>query len=136
MRLQVSYRPFNSGGKGGQHSNKTLNAIEASVVLPDGRKIKAQSTVYKCQHRNKKEAQKELVRRVRQALAVPRVRPDTSERVRTYHACRNEVLDHASGVKRRYDDVLSGDAFADLVDARREALEAERLLGESGNVPQ
>jgi len=126
VRLPISYRPFNSGGKGGQHSNKTLNAIEATVTLPDGRVLRASSTRHKDQHRNKKAATEALVERVRAALKPQRDRPDLSERVRTYHQGRNEVVDHASGARRRYDDVLEGDGFAALVDARREALELRK----------
>lgn len=125
-QLKINYRPYNSGGKGGQHSNKTLNAIEATVILPDGRLIKANSSTSKSQHINKKLAQKVLVSRVRAAVVPPRVRPDLSERVRTYNACRDDVVDHASGEHRSYKSVMDGNAFEELVNARREAKELKQ----------
>jgi len=128
MNLKINYRPYNSGGKGGQHSNKTLNAIEATVKLPDGRLIKANSLCFKSQYQNKKAAEKVLLSRVREALKPIHERPDTSEQVRTYNKCRNEVIDHASGERRRYKDVMEGkDAFGDLVNARVEAKNMEKL---------
>lgn len=131
MRLPIKYRPFNSGGKGGQHSNKTLNAMECSVVLPDGRTIKATSTCFRSQHQNRKAAQKVLLSRIREALKPERERPDISERVRTYHAVDNRVVDHASGERRSYREVLEGDAFGDLIDARN----AAKLMGEACSGP-
>lgn len=130
MPLKVNYRPYNSGGKGGQHANKTLNAIEATVRLPDGRTIKANASTSKCQHTNKRKALGVLVARVREALQPERTRPDLSERVRTYHKCDDRVTDHASGEKRSYRDVTAvhgrGVAFDELVDARRKALEMRK----------
>jgi len=128
--LKVDYRPYNSGGKGGQHSNRTLNAIEASVTLPDGRSIRATSSTFKCQHRNKKMAQKILAARIVDAMKPERVRPDTTERIRTYNACRNDVVDHASGEHRSYKDVMDGDAFAELVEARRKVIELKKTMEE------
>jgi len=43
-------------------------------------------------------------------------------RVRTYHEPRDTVTDHASGERRSYRAVIDGDAFAELVEARRRAL--------------
>ena len=121
--LKINYRPFNSGGKGGQHGNRSLNAMECTVKLPDGRIIKAVSTTSKCQHTNRKRAQKVLAARVISALQRVRERGFAAiERVRTYHAVDNRVTDHASGLKRSYRDVMDGDGFGELVKARREAL--------------
>lgn len=127
LRLPITYRPFNSGGHGGQHSNKTLNAMECKVTLPDGRVIKASSTIHKCQHRNRKLAEKILLSRVRSAMKPARVRPDLSERVRTYHAVDNRVVDHASGERRSYVEVMEGRGFDELVDARRRAMEMKKF---------
>jgi len=126
VKFPITFRPFNSGGKGGQHGNRSMNAIEASVTLHDGRVIKGTSKTHKSQHRNKEAAKKILLAKVKEALQPERIRPDLARRVRSYHAVRNEVIDHASGMKRRYDRVLEGgQAFEDLVNARREACEAQ-----------
>ena len=122
--VRLDFRPFNSGGKGGQHSNKTLNAIEVTATLPDGRVVQATSQTSKSQHRNKRLALQVLVGRIREAVARPKTRGrDDVGRIRTYHAVRNDVVDHASGVHRSYRDVVEGDALGDLIDARRRALE-------------
>ena len=126
MNLKISYRTFNSGGKGGQHSNRSENAVECSVTLPDGREIKAASTPHKSQWRNRKAAERALLSKVREALKPERERPDLSETVRTYHAVDNRVVDHASGERASYKRVVDKDKveeFARLVDARRRALE-------------
>ena len=120
--LKIRYRPFNSGGKGGQHANKTLNAIEATTSLPDGRIVKATSQTSKSQHVNKRLAQQCLASRVLEAMKPARERRRQGDRVRTYHAVRNDVVDHASGEHRSYKDVIDGDAFGELVEARREAM--------------
>ncbi len=127
QQLKIHYRPFNSGGKGGQHGNKTLNAIEATVRLPDGRLIKATSQTSKSQHVNKKLAQNTLACRVIEAMKPARERPFLTERVRTYHAVRNDVIDHASGEHRSYRDVVDGKAFGELVAARREAMLLKKM---------
>lgn len=124
MRLPITFRPFNSGGKGGQHSNKTLNAMEVSVALPDGRVIKASSTRFKSQHDNRREALRDLKDKVKKALTPERERPDLSEVVRTYHEPRNIVTDHASGMTASYREVVEKEKveqFEKLVEARRRA---------------
>jgi protein subunit release factor A len=128
--LRITYRPFNSGGKGGQHANKTMNAVECTVTLPDGRIIRATSQTSKSQHMNKKLAEKVLASRVRVAYAPIKTRGIGGlERTRTYNAMDDRVIDHASGLRRSYREVLKGgDAFADLVDARREAMELKKAL--------
>ena len=128
MRLPISYRPFNSGGKGGQHSTRTLNAMEVSVTLPDGRRIVAASSSHKSQWRNKARAEKVLACRVRLALEPATERRTAGEVVRTYSMADDRVTDHASGEKRRYRDVVAArraTAFGELVEARRRAKTVE-----------
>lgn len=122
ISLKIHRRAFNSGGKGGQHSNKTLNAMEVSVTLPDGRRIVATSSSHKSQWRNKAVAEATLVGRVREALTPKHQDTRSAEQVRTYHAVRNQVTDHASGERRSYTSVMDGDGFGELVDARRREL--------------
>ena len=100
MRLRITYRAFNSGGKGGQHGNRTMNAITASVALDDGRTIQATSQSLKSQHANKRAATAILKQRVREALeGPPKERIRNAETVRTYHEADNRVTDHRSQLK-------------------------------------
>jgi protein subunit release factor A len=130
MRLPITYRAFNSGGKGGQHGNRSLNAMELSVTLPDGRVIKAASTHHKSQWDNKRQAEKALKVRVKEALTPERERPDLTAVVRTYHQPTNMVRDHASGSVGSYKRIIDKDKvddFTDLVDARRKTLSEDLL---------
>lgn len=125
MRLKITHRPYNAGGPGGQHQNKTLSAMEVSVTLPDGRVIRAKSSTLRSQYANKRRAEKVLMARVRVALEPVHEDRRSAERVRTYHAVDNRVVDHASGERRSYTSVMDGDGFEQLVDARRAAKAAE-----------
>ena len=129
IKLPIKYRPYNSGGKGGQHSNRSLNAVEVSVTLPDGRRIVASSGSHKSQFRNKAVAEKALLKKIHIALMPKVERRTTMERVRTYHEPRNEVVDHASGERRAYVEVMDDDAFGELVDARRKAIIVKKQSG-------
>lgn len=125
LRLPIFYRPFNSGGKGGQHSNKTLNAMECSVRMPCGTLIKASATRSKHQHMNKKAAEQDLAKKVREFLKKDKVRGTNNEVIRTYHKVRNEVIDHKSRHRISYEQAVKKDGFASLVDARRKVMEIE-----------
>lgn len=123
MKLKIRYRAYNSGGKGGQHNNKTMNAIEASVVLPDGRKISARSEM-KSQHQSKKYARAVLVGRVRQALEPEAERGQTAgwgnadQRVRTYHEPDDRVVD-TSGFQRSFKQTVGKGEIGELLEERR-----------------
>jgi len=130
MKPKIQYRAFNSGGKGGQHGNRSMNAIEAWVILPDGRKISATST-YKSQQTSKKMARARLLSRVQAELEPRRERGKDGERVRTYHEVDNRVTDHASGVTIPYG--LLGKMFDELIEARRRALHEKVFLDNIGD---
>jgi protein subunit release factor A len=51
--------------------------------------------------------------------------------VRKYHAERNEVLDHASGLRRLYTDVVDDGNLGEMIEARKSAME-QRLANQEG----
>jgi protein subunit release factor A len=117
MKLKIQYRAFNSGGKGGQHGNRSMNAIQAWVDLPDGRRISATSTM-KSQHTSRKMARALLLTRVKAAFDKQKPRVVGGERVRTYHEADNRVTDHASGLVVPFRSLDK--RFGDLIRARHE----------------
>lgn len=128
MKLKIDYRAFNSGGKGGQHSNRTFNAIEASVQLPDGALIKTTAQTSKSQKTNRKLARLQLLSLVRKRYKSDKERGEHGERIRNYHAVDNRVKCEASGLVRPYKSVLSdSDAFGEMIAARKDALIREQL---------
>lgn len=118
--MKINYRRYNSGGKGGQHQNRSENAVEAWVEI-DGVRISARSEL-KSQHRNKKLASALLLCRVRDHLSLGNRERFSApqERVRTYHEPDNRVIDHASGLTVPYKSLAK--EFPALIDARLNAL--------------
>jgi protein subunit release factor A len=123
MRLPIHFRFFKSSGPGGQHRNKTMSAVEASVTLPDGRVIRATAQTDKSQHRNKRAARAILLGRVRVALQPETERRRTAGwgeagRVRTYHEPDNRVTDHASGLTMSYRETVGRGDLAPMIESR------------------
>ena len=50
------------------------------------------------------------------------------ERVRNYHAVRNEVLDEASRLRMPYSEVVDGCNIGPMIDARRMAISTDEDL--------
>jgi peptide chain release factor 1 len=109
---------FSGTGKGGQHRNKHQNCCRV-IHIETG--ITANGTNGRSREQN-----------LRAALGVCRARVAarfhreteryraSDERVRTYHAERNEVIDHASGRRVKFSDDWGG-----LIDARRMAVSGD-----------
>ena len=112
---------YSGSGAGGQHRNKHQNCCRITH-LETG--LRAQATESRERPRNQDRAFRRLVALLLAHYAAEEVggRRDTSEVIRNYHGVRNDVHDKASGEHRLYRDVLNGDAFGDLVDARRKAM--------------
>lgn len=109
---------FSGKGGGGQHRNKHRNCCRITHI-DSGKVTTGQS--HKSRVANQKEAFDKLAR-----LLIAYYCHDESdsrrcdgERIRTYHAERNQVIDHASGIKQTYQRVVLGEDIADLVEARR-----------------
>lgn len=109
---------FSGTGKGGQHRNKHQNCCRCTHV-PTG--ITANGTGSRSREANKKAALAVCAARVKRHFAsdTPRYRA-SSERIRTYHAERNEVLDHASGERVPF----NGGDWGSLIEARKLAVGA------------
>lgn len=112
---------FRSGGKGGQHQNKTDSGVRI-VHLPTGLTAECRET--RSQPQNKKIAFHRLAKlllewhKAEDKKLNVRVRNDAI--IRTYHAVENRVKDHESGFVQSWDEVL--DDISDMIDARHRFL--------------
>ena len=108
--LRIDY--YRGSGPGGQHRNKTDSACRITH-LPTG--TVAQSEEHKKQGQNKKAAFERLCKILvpkMVAAARTKVMEKEYERIRTYNAVRQEVVDHRTGKKAPYKKVLDGDLDA------------------------
>ena len=115
---------FNNGSKGGQHANKHANCCR---ITHKESGLRCQSTKHKERPPNQKGAFTNLARLlIAYYNAAPEVRRRFDEaRVRTYHEPRNEVLDHASGLKMRYTEVVGKPNIGPMIEARKQEQENE-----------
>jgi peptide chain release factor 1 len=133
LRIDV----FRASGAGGQHVNKTESAVRITHI-PTGIAVAQQTE--KSQHKNKAQALKllkaklfELEReRTEKARAAERKgligSGDRSERIRTYNFPQGRVTDHRINLTLyKLDEVLSGDALHEIVDALVTEDQASRL---------
>ena len=133
LRIDV----FRASGAGGQHVNKTESAVRITHI-PTGIAVAQQTE--KSQHKNKAQALKllkaklfELEReRTEKARAAERKgligSGDRSERIRTYNFPQGRVTDHRINLTLyKLDQVLSGDALHEIVDALITEDQAGRL---------
>ena len=109
---------YSGEGGGGQHRNKHENCCRITHIVTG---ISAVGTASKSRVANQRAAFNVLAARILAHYEPDRVRGEDGERVRTYHAERNEVLDHSSGRTMRYSDVIGKGNVGPLIDARREA---------------
>lgn len=112
----IAFRAFNSGGKGGQHGNRSLNAIEVTH-LPTG--IQATASA-KSQHRNRATALQILKGRLLahyQAEAAKERQRPSMERVRTYHEPEDRVVDHRTGQRWSYRGTVGRGRIGGIVEA-------------------
>jgi protein subunit release factor A len=112
---------YSGEGKGGQHRNKHENCCRITHVETG---IQAIGTASKSRVANQKTAFNHLAARLLAHYGDgPAARRKDAVRVRTYHAERNEVLDHASGRTLRYSDVIGKGNVGPLIEARKAACE-------------
>jgi len=119
--LHLSRKDFNlewysGSGGGGQHRNKHKNCCRITHMETG---ISAIGTASKSRVTNQKSAFSHLAARIISHYAQSPSRHEDGERVRTYHAERNEVLDHASGRSMRFSDVVEKGNIGPMIEARR-----------------
>jgi len=109
---------FSGTGKGGQHRNKHQNCCRVTHLSTG---IKAQGTGSKSRETNKKNALAVCKSRVLKSLHedTERFRAG-SVRIRTYHAERNIVTDHASGETLSFRGAMQD--ISKLIKARAEIM--------------
>ena len=110
---------FSGQGGGGQHRNKHRNCCRITHIESG---ITAVGTASRHRPANRTAAFKVLAARLIAHYGDgPGARRPSGERVRTYHAERNEVLDEASGLRMPYRSVVDKGDIGPMIDARREA---------------
>ncbi len=128
---------YRASGAGGQHVNRTESAVRITH-LPTGLVVAIQDE--KSQHKNKAKALKILRARLydaeRRAKAAERSAErkgqvgsgDRSERIRTFNFPQARVTDHRINLTLyKLEQVLSGEALGEVIDALMAADEAARL---------
>lgn len=111
---------YSGTGKGGQHRNKHQNCCRVTH-LPTG--ITATGTSSRSRETNKKNALAVCRARILRSLESDTPRYQAGfDRVRTYHEPDNRVLDHASGQKMTYKEVVEGANLGPLIEARAKSL--------------
>lgn len=126
---------YSGEGGGGQHRNKHQNCCRITHIETG---IAAIGTASKSRVTNQKTAFAHLAARLIAHNAEPSYRREDGARVRTYHAERNEVLDHASGLSMRFSDVVGKGKIGPMIDARRnvavaQTVERELSISEVGS---
>ena len=117
---------FSGTGAGGQHRNRHCNCCRITHI-PTGITITGQ------QHRERQANLKSAFTRLaKKLITLHQIEQDRSkyisdERIRTYHEPRNEVLDHASGLRLSYKEVVTEGDLSQMIDARH-AVMCEKML--------
>lgn len=114
---------FSGQGGGGQHRNKHDNCCRITHIETG---IRAVGTASKSRKVNQKVAFTHLAARLIAHYTEPSYRREDGDRVRTYHAERNEVIDHASGMSMRFSEVVGKGNVGPMVDARRNVAIAQK----------
>lgn len=133
----LKFEAYRSSGAGGQKVNKTNSAVRI-VHVPSG--IVVESQEERSQFKNRDNAMRKLRTRLydaqRQAkdAAYSETRKlqvgsgDRSERIRTYNYPQGRVTDHRINLTLyKLDDVVSGDALGEIIDALITEDQAQRL---------
>jgi protein subunit release factor A len=116
---QFIYEWFSGTGKGGQHRNKHQNCCRC-IHEPTG--ITANGTGSRSREDNKRDAYTTCRSRVEAYYHQDTERYQAGhDRIRTYHAADNRVVDHASGHTDTFQNVIEKHAMEDMIKARAEA---------------
>lgn len=123
----ITYRRFNSGGSGGQHQNRSENAIEAALDPELAKRLgipafKAVASM-KSQHANKKAAASMLRSKIFFALKGQQAKSRYSagqKRVRNYHQPDDRVTDE-TGLSWSWRKTIGKGSLERCIDGRRDA---------------
>lgn len=109
---------FSGTGAGGQHRNKHQKCCRITHIETG---ISAVGQNSRSRESNQAQAFRVLAKRIVSYYAsLEDDKPAISnERIRTYNKSRNEVMDHASGLKQSYDYVVTKGNLNDMIEARR-----------------
>ncbi len=128
---------YRASGAGGQHINKTESAVRITHI-PTNTVVQCQDA--RSQFKNKEQAMRQLRAKLydlqkskidseyseKRKLQVGS--GDRSERIRTYNYPQGRVTDHRINLTLyKLDEVVSGDALGEIIDALVEEDQAERL---------
>lgn len=106
---------FSGTGAGGQFRNKHQNCVRITHMETGMKEVGQNSRE---RSTNQREAFTRLAKRVIAVYTMKEDREISNERVRTYHAGRNQVTDHASGLTQEYKHVVDNANIGDMIEAR------------------
>lgn len=116
---------FSGTGGGGQYRNKHQNCCRITHIATG---LTATGQSYRERPANQKEAFNKLANLIISYYNTEEnLRRVDAQKIRTYHAGRNEVLDHASGFTETYDRVVIKGEIGSMVIARKEAIMDEMI---------
>lgn len=110
---------FNGTGCGGQFRNKTANCLRMTHI-PTGITVVAQGE--RDRPSNQKAAFKKMVERLLVYWIGEKQKeryPTSTETIRTYNEPDNRVIDHLSGKRLTYKEVVDKGDLSEMIDARR-----------------
>jgi protein subunit release factor A len=112
---------FSGSGGGGQHRNKHDNCCR---ITHKATGLRAQGTAHREREANRRDAFHVLAARILDYYSNESKpgRRTTGTKVRTYHAVRNEVIDHASGHRATFKRVVVDANLGEMIEARRRSL--------------
>lgn len=112
---------YSGTGPGGQHRNKHQNCCRITHIETG---LTVNGTASRSRVANQRDAFTRLAKLIvaRHYAGQSRERFAATDRIRNYHAVRNEVLDHASGERQPYTDVVGKAQIGEMIDARAKAM--------------
>jgi peptide chain release factor 1 len=116
-KKDFTVQTFRSGGPGGQNVNKVETGVR---IIDKTTGLRAESTEHRTQAANKRAAFLRMVDLLVEHYTEEQVREEymSDERVRTYHDVDNYVLDHATGARSTFGEIVDKGDIEEMVMAR------------------
>lgn len=119
INKEFKFEWYSGSGKGGQHRNKHQNCCRCIHVPTD---IRANGTQSRSREENKRNALAVCKARIAAFLHKDKERYQAGkERIRTYHAVDNRVIDHLSGFVDTYKNIVIKNNIGGMILARNQA---------------